>query len=49
MNCNEKNGRRAYLKPAFREKMISQEKNFLASGTGENMDPTTGLWDDEND
>lgn len=40
--------RREYTAPACRVKETFPEDNFLASGTGEDMDPIPGFWDVEN-
>ena len=40
--------RREYTVPACRVRETFPENNFLASGTGEDMDPVPGLWDDLN-
>lgn len=48
MNSPVLHFRSEYIVPACRVRETFPEKNFLASGTGEDMDPIPGLWDDEN-
>ncbi|MBQ2102744.1 MAG: hypothetical protein II479_04180 [Bacteroidales bacterium] len=33
-----------YIVPALRETSLRAERNFLASGEGENAEPTPGTW-----
>ena len=33
-----------YLSPSLRETSLRAERNFLASGEGENAEPTPGMW-----
>ncbi len=33
-----------YLSPSLRETCLRAERNFLASGEGENAEPTPGTW-----
>ena len=33
-----------YLSPTLRETSLRAERNFLASGEGENAEPTPGTW-----